>query len=715
MRNRLANATSAFLRAASSHAIDWRPFDSAAFAAAAELDRPVLLDIGAAWCHYCHVMDEQCYQNSAIANFINERFIAIRVDCDARPDIDARYQACVAQLTGLGGWPLTAFLTPDGSVFYGGTFFPLRPAGSQPGFLQILTWAAELYKSGPAKRAEEGRRLRETLAARLGHHRAAAPDPGDPATRISNLVKQTIGALSDSIDRRNGGFGDTPKFLFTSPLRCMIRAGAKPGNTLARDFVLFTLQQMLRGGVYDRVAGGFHRYATDDRFEIPHFEKLACQNAEMLEVLCEASVFFENHPALADAGVDAAMAKTARYLIDQLRLPSGAFAASHDAGASGREGDPYTWTTAELQAALGPTDHAIAEYIYQLDPSGTFSDRRGRQILTLRVPAAAAARKWNCSIPDAQEKIQQIEETLRAARAARPQAQRDETVIPAWSALAAAALFTMGRISGDKGATNAATAACEALARIESEGGLPLRAGCPVPLLADAAALAELWVIRFEATGSRAALDQASALLQKVVARFAGKDGLFSDRPVSESAGNMGPAGSNWAVVPLDDSPHASATAIALRALCRYLSHEEDGSLRELSIRCASALATRISQADPLASAAGTLALADFARLQARGLQPFHVVVQGGDNVAKREMVRTALRAGIPVVLIQATESELVNSLAAIAAPFRDAAGVVALVCEGNRCHAPAHDPGSLAERLRSLEAKMNSHQVDVI
>jgi uncharacterized protein YyaL (SSP411 family) len=316
------------LRAAADQAVDWFPWGEEAFARARELARPVLLDIGASWCHFCHVMDAECYRDPEIASYLNGNYVAVRVDADERPDLDARYQSAVAQLTGSSGWPLTAFLAPDGTVYFGGTYFSRRPSGGRPGFLQILTWARELYQSSPESRLDDGRRLRESLAARTGWSAGGAAD-------AQGAIDRAASDLVDQVDRRNGGFGEFPKFLNAGGIDLLLRVGARRGNIVARDAALFTLAAMSRGKIRDRARGGFHRYAVDERWENPHFEKLLPNQAEMLAVLARGFAAIDpNDPArrAVRPELEAAARDTARFLLESLEdREGGGFFASTSA------------------------------------------------------------------------------------------------------------------------------------------------------------------------------------------------------------------------------------------------------------------------------------------------------------------------------------------------------------------------------------------------
>lgn len=694
MTNRLARETSAYLRAAADHPVDWYPWGSEAFERARELARPIVVDIGASWCHYCHKMDEECYKNPEIARILNEKFISIRVDADRRPDVDARFQSAVLQITGLSGWPLTVFLASDGGVFYGGTYFPLRAEGSRPSFIQILTWASELYKSGPEKRIEEGRRLRESLAARSSAR-------GAENTNISEILQKFAADLLDSADRRNGGFGDSPKFLYPNALDFLFIAGDVYKNTAARDFVKFTLSRMTGGGVYDLLGGGFHRYAVDERFEIPHFEKLLAQNAEMLMILARAAARFEDEGFLESARA------TAMYILETLQLPNGGFAASENSSAGAAEGDYYTFTREEIHGVAGPELARVADLLYQLDAVGNFSERAGHHTLVRRATASMIGRKLNISPVEAGGLMQQLEKKLRAARERRPKPSVDATIIPAWNALAANALLQycdafeiFTKTSGGADILKMREAAERAVDVIlKNNNSAPAPGG--VALLADFAAAAESCILLFEQSGDARRLRDAEKLLLQIVELFWNERAeAFNDRhsPMNE------PAGAAWTVTPFEDSHHASGNALALRALSRFLNHCDVTNLQNYKKTLERTFVKALSPIEPLAAAGAAAALARSHFLNKR------VVVAGSDPVARRALAQAA-RLFVNCAVVEAA-ADAVN-LSPDLIPFAEQASLstqssTAFICIGGACLPPIHDAAELA-RLVSAEFN-NSH-----
>ena len=280
-RNALARASSSYLRSAMHQPIQWHEFGAEAFAAARVADKPVLLDIGAVWCHWCHVMDRESYDDAEVAAIVNEHYIAVKVDRDERPDIDARYQAAVASLTGQGGWPLTAFLTPDGKPFYGGTYFPPADAYGRPSFKRVLLSIAQAYRDKHGDVLEQAQMVESAMA-------RAESYPGGGGKVSATVIDAIAESARQMFDEVNGGFGAAPKFPHPAALDLVMDQYVRTkdrgtDNEELRTIFVSTLEKMTRGGVYDQLAGGFHRYSVDERWIVPHFEKMCYDNSELLK------------------------------------------------------------------------------------------------------------------------------------------------------------------------------------------------------------------------------------------------------------------------------------------------------------------------------------------------------------------------------------------------------------------------------------------------
>ncbi|MGB6158439.1 MAG: DUF255 domain-containing protein, partial [Acidobacteriaceae bacterium] len=346
-RNTLDKAASSYLRSAMHQPVHWQEWGEAAFALAAQADKPILLDVGAVWCHWCHVMDRESYEDPTLATTVNEHFVAIKVDRDERPDVDARYQAAVQAISQQGGWPLTAILTPDGRPFFAGTYFPREDRYGRPGFERVLLTLANAWKT------------RRTEVLESAGHVIAAIEEGETFSARGDSLSLAIvdklvqGAISQ-FDPQNGGFGSQPKFPHPAALDLLIDVAARTGNEAAKQAATVTLEKMARGGVYDQLAGGFHRYSVDERWVVPHFEKMLYDNAGLLGNYVHAFQTFVE-PEFSAVARDI-MRWMNEWLSDQAR---GGFYASQDADISlDDDGDYFTWTRAEAAEELTPEEMA---------------------------------------------------------------------------------------------------------------------------------------------------------------------------------------------------------------------------------------------------------------------------------------------------------------------------------------------------------------------
>ncbi|HZT53337.1 MAG TPA: thioredoxin domain-containing protein [Gaiellaceae bacterium] len=396
--NRLAHETSPYLLQHADNPVDWYPWGTEAFERARAEDRPLLVSIGYASCHWCHVMERESFADEATAALMNKLFVSVKVDREERPDVDAVYLEAVAALTGQAGWPLTVFLTPEGEPFFGGTYFPPEPRHGLPSFRQVLQAVADAYRERRQDVAAQAERLVAAL------RRSAEAEPSrEPLTAA--LLAEAERALLAQLDPRWGGFGRAPKFPPASALEFLLRRGAL-------EPVRRTLDKMAAGGLYDLVGGGFHRYSVDERWLVPHFEKMLYDNALLVPPYLHAWLL------TGEERYRAVVEETLGYVLRELALPGGGFASAQDADTEGVEGLTYTWTPEELEAALGPGREEL------LQPF-----EHGRSVLRGELTAEERQR-------------------LLEARARRPQPRRDDKAIASWNGLLLAALAEAGRQLG---------------------------------------------------------------------------------------------------------------------------------------------------------------------------------------------------------------------------------------------------------------------------
>ena len=381
MAVRLSSQPSAYLRSAAHQPVDWYPWSPEAFERARRENKPILLDIGAAWCHWCHVMDGESYENPQVALVLNRDWVCVKVDRDERPDVDTRYQRAVQALSGQGGWPLTAFLTPDGQVFYGGTYFPPEGAQGRPGFLTLLTELARIHREQPERVATQVRQVAE--------HLAAHAEPAAPGTVSEAMLDQAIDAMARVFDARHGGFGTQPKFPHPGACELLLARWFDSRESSLHDMVDHTLTAMARGGVYDQIGGGFHRYSVDARWIVPHFEKMSYDNSELLRVYVHAaaSAAQETHTDYLRV-----IEGTVDWTTSVLAQPGGGFGASQDADVGlDDDGDYFTWTADEARALLTDEEFAVLARQYDIEDTGEMHHDPRKNVLWVRQSAVEIA------------------------------------------------------------------------------------------------------------------------------------------------------------------------------------------------------------------------------------------------------------------------------------------------------------------------------------
>jgi uncharacterized protein YyaL (SSP411 family) len=419
MANRLARETSPYLLQHAENPVDWYPWGEEAFARARAEDKPILLSIGYSACHWCHVMEHESFENPDIARLMNELFVNIKVDREERPDIDQIYMAAVQAMTGSGGWPLTVFLTPDGLPFYGGTYFPPTDRGHLPGFPRVLRAVAEAYRTRRDEVVRQAQQLREAV------QQIMSPPLAEAAIEPA-VLDQAVEGLARQFDARFGGFGRAPKFPQPMVLDFLLRRYQSGQNSQALEMAEFTLERMAAGGIYDQLGGGFHRYSVDDRWLVPHFEKMLYDNALLSRVYLHAFALTRKpfYRRIAE--------EIYAYVQREMRDPAGGFYATQDADSEGEEGKFYLWTPAEIRAVLGAEDGALVCRYYGVTEGGNFE---GRNILWVPQPLEAVAAALGVSPERLEAAVARAKRELLAARSQRVWPGRDEKILTAWNGL----------------------------------------------------------------------------------------------------------------------------------------------------------------------------------------------------------------------------------------------------------------------------------------
>ena len=433
--NALQNAASSYLRSAMHQPVRWHEWSDAAFDLATTEDKPILLDIGAVWCHWCHVMDRESYEDAGLAGVINQHFIAIKVDRDERPDVDSRYQSAVSAISGQGGWPLTAVLTPDGRPFFGGTYFPRDDRYGRPGFERVLMTMANAWQTRRDDVLESAASVMEAIA--QGENFA-----GRRGQLSLSLVEKMVQSAVKQFDSRYGGFGAQPKFPHPAALDLLLDVAARSGNEDAKRAAVFTLECMAKGGVYDQLAGGFHRYSVDERWVVPHFEKMLYDNAGLLGNYVHA---FQSY-------VDPEAASVAKDIIRWMDeclsdRERGGFYASQDADINlDDDGDYFTWTKDEAAAVLSRDEFAIASIYYDIGDVGDMHHNPAKNVLHRKLSLAEAASRANLPLENAEALKDAAKQKLYAARLQRTAPFIDRTIYTGWNALAISAYLEAARV-----------------------------------------------------------------------------------------------------------------------------------------------------------------------------------------------------------------------------------------------------------------------------
>ncbi len=724
--NSLARASSAYLRSAMHQPIQWHEFGEEAFAAARAANKPVLLDIGAVWCHWCHVMDRESYDDPEVAAIVNENYIAVKVDRDERPDIDSRYQVAVASLSGQGGWPLTAFLTPDGKPFYGGTYFPPADGYGRPSFKRVLLSIAAAYRDKNGDVMEQAQLVESAIA------RAESLSAGGAKVSAS-VIDAIIESARKMFDEVNGGFGSAPKFPHPATLDLVMEQYARTGSSNEELCTIFvhTLEKMARGGVYDQLAGGFHRYSVDERWIVPHFEKMCYDNSELLKNYVHAYQATGNE-FFADVARDIIRWMN-EWLSDRAR---GGFYASQDADYSmDDDGDYFTWTLEETKAALSEEEAAAAILYYDIQDRGDMHHNPAKNVFYVANSLEQIARRLSIPEEQARALLAAAKKKMYAARLLRPTPYVDKTIYAGWNAMCVSAYLEAAKVldlaearhfalrsldrllsegwQGESKATAAGEGARSTLKHViaysdpkaerrETSGGLDDYAFAVIACLDAYEATADLSYFRF-----------ARSIADAMVASFFDSDeGGFFDTPVAAIGAADGKAALGILGTrrkPFQDSPTPAGNSAAAIALLRLHGYADDGvdqdSSRNGSYR--NQAERTLELYSPVAGQHGIFA-ATYGLAAVRLVQPHAQVVVIGKDAVASELYRAAVQAfdlNTAVLRLDADKAVAQNLPPALAAtipnlPALGGGKSFAVVCSGFVCQPPVFDPQELARVL---------------
>jgi uncharacterized protein len=718
--------------------IQWHEWGEEAFAAAQRENKPMLLDIGAVWCHWCHVMDRESYDDPEIAAIVNEHFIAVKVDRDERPDIDSRYQVAVQAVSGQGGWPLTAFLTPDGKPFYGGTYFPPNDGYGRPGFRRVLLSIANAYKEKNGDVVEQAKMVESAIAQSESF-----------AGRSGRISWKIVDAITESalkmFDARNGGFGQAPKFPHPSVLDLLIERYARTPDLPQKDaagvgqpaavptksqelqtLITATLTQMANGGVYDQLAGGFHRYSVDERWIVPHFEKMCYDNSELLKNYVHAyqatgSEFFAHVARDIIRWMD-------EWLSDRER---GGFYASQDADINmDDDGDYFTWTLDEARAVLTEDETQLASLRYDIGEIGEMHHNPAKNVLFVRASIDEIAKRMNRPAEEIIDLLASATKKMYAARLQRPTPYVDKTVYVGWNSLCISAYLEAAKVLD---LTEARQFALRSLDRLlaeawktpavggeadEGDAGKSARATQAQLLhvvaysdpkaehrelpgmLDDYAFTALACLDAYEATAELGYFKSAQAIANAMVARFFdATSGGFFDREPS--------AGEKFGVLslprkPLQDSPTPAGNPMAAIALVRLHHYTGDAAYRD---KAEQTLETFAGVGEQYGIFAATYGIAAVHSLES----PVQVVVVAETQEKARDLYRAAIepfsyaKTVLYLTPDQAVAENLPPALAATIPnlPQLHQGAPFAVLCSAMTCQPPIFEAEELRHKLR--------------
>jgi len=716
--NTLAQAASAYLRSAMHQPIYWHEWGEEAFAAAQRENKPILLDIGAVWCHWCHVMDHESYDDPEVARIVNENFIAVKVDRDERPDIDSRYQAAVSAISGQGGWPLTAFLTPDGKPFYGGTYFPPDERMGRPSFKRVLLSIAGAFREKHADVREQA----DMVMNAVSQMEVFAGRSGELSPRIVDNIVRSATRL---FDVEHGGFGTAPKFPHPAILDLLIDRYARSGESHLKTVIETTLTHMARGGVYDQLAGGFHRYSTDERWVVPHFEKMSYDNSELLKNYVHA------WQALGDPFFAEVARDIIRWMDEVLSdRQRGGFYASQDADTNLEDdGDYFTWTLEEARAVLSDDELKAAEYHYDIGEIGEMHHNPQKNVLHVRNSAEEIASRTGVPAERVRVLLDSARHKMLAARLKRPTPYVDKTVYVSWNALCVSAYLEAARVLS---LDDARHFALRSLDRILAEAWKPesglkhvVAYSDPQAKHRDVAGLLDDYAFTtiacldaYETTAALSYFNFARRIGDRMIERFYDQEsgGFFDVETVKDP--HLPKEGRSGAPRPLEigalsarrkpfqDTPTPAGNSAAAIALLRLHAYTHDESYRE---KARQTLEVFAGMAEQYGIFAGTYGIAaslfstpytqvvvvgsgeQADRLYAAAVAPFALCKSAvwipGENQATPQNLPPALAETIPNL------------------PEMKAGQALAVVCSNFTCQPAVRDPRQLSETLRQAQS----------
>jgi uncharacterized protein len=682
--NRLAGESSPYLQQHAHNPVDWFPWGEEALERSKREDKPILLSIGYSACHWCHVMERESFENEEIARQMNEQFVNIKVDREERPDLDQIYMSAVQMMTRHGGWPLTVFLTPDLIPFYGGTYFPPEDRHQMPGFPRVLAAIAEAYRTRPDE-------VRQSAGEILSELRRMSVAPESSEAIHAQLLDNAYRGLARSYDSRFGGFGDAPKFPSSMNLDFLLRTYKRTGEARALEMATHSCRMMARGGMYDQLGGGFHRYSTDASWLVPHFEKMLYDNALLTRLYLHA------FQATGDAFFRHIAEETLAYVAREMTDESGAFYSTQDADSEGVEGKFFVWDEEEVASLLGPEDARLFCAYYDVTGGGNFEERN---ILHVERPAEEVARELKVSVERLAEALERGRGALFTERERRVKPGRDEKVITAWNGLMLEAFAEAAAVLEREDYRAAAERNAGFILDTLVKDGLLLHVykdgrAKHIGFLDDYAFVVSGLVTLYETTGRLRWLEAAKTLTDKMLEEFWDEDGggLFYN----------GRSGEKLIVRSKDyfDNATPSGNSVAAEALLRLavLTGNEDYRRKAVNVlRLVRDAVERYPSAFGYALGAFDLYLSTPKEI---------VVVKGDDEAQARALLREVWGRYLPNKVVAVTSGD--EEAAELVPLLRERPAIngraTAYVCENYTCLQPVDEPRRLAAQLADGES----------
>lgn len=693
--NRLFLESSPYLLQHAHNPVNWHPWGDEAFETAKKMNHPVLLSVGYSTCHWCHVMEEESFEDEEVARYMNEHYVAIKVDREERPDVDAVYMSAVQAMTGGGGWPMTVWLTPDREPYFGGTYFPARDGdrGVRTGFLTLLKHLGEVYQQQPTDVAQQAGQLTEAIRSHLSPERREGYLPS------AVVLHRAIGVYKNRFDQKDGGLDHAPKFPSSMPIRLLLHYHRRAGDQEVLKMVTHTLNKMAAGGIYDHVGGGFHRYATDEHWLVPHFEKMLYDNALLVMAYLEA------YQVTGDPEYERVVRETLRYIERDMTAPGGAFYSATDAdspipGGQREEGYFFTWTEEELTKILDPERMKVFSHYFIIKKNGNFE---GRNILHTHTTLAQTAKDLKLSEDRVCKVLEESKELLYTERGKRLSPHRDEKILTSWNGLIISAHAQAGLVLNDSRFTKRAVKAAQFIFdKLYQEGRLlrSFKDGQAKynAYLDDYAFLTAGLLDLYEATGDVQWLKKAIAL-DDVLQKF------YEDK---ENGGFFMTSSDHEKLLarekPNYDGAEPSGNSVALLNLCRLNEFTTDDSYRERADKAFKAFAGRI-ESSPTALSEMLTAL-DF-RLDKP--KEIIIVTPAGKKGDAETLLVEFRKKYIPnrILVVSEEGSELEEHAKTVSLikskPARNGK-TTAYVCEKGFCKLPTSDPTTFSTQIGTVE-----------